>query len=81
MSHESRARLSWWSGIIGAWSMLDVFVLALLLFMLEGDRLISFDVRAGLYMLIISVGFYYLTLFLHTSFVRQASRKRQRASN
>ena len=80
MSHESRARLTWWSGIIGAWSMLDVFVLALLLFMLEGDRLISFDVRAGLYMLIISVGLYYLTLFLHTSFVRQASQKRQRAA-
>ena len=80
MSRESRVRLTWWSGIIGAWSMLDVFVLALLLFMLEGDRLIAFDVRAGLYMLIISVGLYYLTLFMHTSFVRQASGKRKKAS-
>ena len=80
MSHDNRTRLTWWSGIIGAWSMLDVFVLALLLFMLEGDRLIAFDVRAGLYMLIISVGLYYLTLFMHTSFVRQASHKRKKAS-
>lgn len=80
MSHDNRARLTWWSGIIGAWSMLDVFVLALLLFMLEGDRLIAFDVRGGLYMLIISVGLYYLTLFMHTSFVRQASRNRKKAS-
>ena len=74
LSDETRSRVRWWSGIIGAWSMLDVFVLALLLFMVEGDRLIAFEVRGGLYMLIISVGFYYLTLFLHAAQVRQVSR-------
>ena len=74
LSTETRSRVGWWSEIIGAWSMLDVFVLALLLFMVEGDRLIAFEVRGGLYMLIISVGFYYLTLFLHTARVRSVSR-------
>ena len=79
LSQERRIRLSWWSGIIGAWSMLDVFVLALLLFMLEGDRLISFEVRGGLYMLMISVGLYYLTLFMHASQLRRASRAKAQA--
>ena len=74
LSDEIRSRVRWWSGIIGAWSMLDVFVLALLLFMVEGDRLIAFEVRGGLYMLIISVGFYYLTLALHAAQVRRVSR-------
>ncbi|MEE3328363.1 MAG: paraquat-inducible protein A [Myxococcota bacterium] len=80
LSRETRSRLSWWSGIIGAWSMLDVFVLALLLFMLEGDRLIAFEVRGGLYMLIISVGLYYLTLFMHASQLRRASRTKSQVS-
>lgn len=79
LSQESRNRVSWWSGIIGAWSMLDVFVLALLLFILEGDRLISFEVRGGLYMLMISVGLYYLTLFMHASQLRRASHDKEQA--
>ena len=50
------------SSTLGAWSMLDVFTLALLLFLTEGESLIKFQIREGLYAIIVSVAIYYITV-------------------
>ncbi|MAT82612.1 MAG: hypothetical protein CMJ29_13330 [Phycisphaerae bacterium] len=56
-------RIMWrLSTIFGAWSMLDVFALALLLFLTEGENLVKFEVKSGLYAIIVSVVIYYITV-------------------
>ncbi|MCH2134155.1 MAG: paraquat-inducible protein A [Phycisphaerales bacterium] len=72
MNRRWRRGLDMWSSIIGAWSMLDVFGLALLLFLTEGARLVKFEIHTGLYMIIVAVGIYYLTLFVGTLAIRRA---------
>lgn len=65
---QKRARIA--SSVLGAWSMLDVFALSLLLFLIEGDRLIGFQVRSGLYVIILSVCVYYLALLVDSQLPR-----------
>ena len=63
-----------WSSTLGAWSMLDVFALALLLFMTEGAALIGFDIRPGLYAILISLAVYYFTLMIGAYAIRRVIR-------
>ena len=62
MNRFMRRLVHHWSGIIGAWSMLDVFGLALLLFLTEGANLVKFNINSGLYVIIGSVALYYLAV-------------------
>ena len=54
------------STILGSWSMLDVFTLALLLFLTEGENLIKFQIKEGLYAIIVAVVIYYITVMFGT---------------
>ncbi len=74
MRESMRNRVNWGSSVVGAWSMLDVFILALLLFSIEGSRLVKFEIQAGLYLLVLSVMVYYVTVWAHLQLLRKASR-------
>jgi uncharacterized paraquat-inducible protein A len=41
-----------WLDLVARWSMLDVFGLALILILTEGQRMVRTDIRTGLYCLI-----------------------------
>lgn len=75
MRRRWRQFVDLWSSTLGAWSMLDVFALALLLFMTEGAALIGFDIRPGLYAILISLGIYYLTLMIGSYAIRRMIRR------
>ena len=75
MRRRWRRFVDLWSSTVGAWSMLDVFALALLLFMTEGAALIGFDIRPGLYAILISLGIYYLTLMIGSYAIRRMIRR------
>ena len=76
MRNGLRKFLNLWSSTVGAWSMLDVFALALLLFMTEGAALIGFDIRPGLYAILISILVYYITMMIGTYVIKRSIRKR-----
>jgi uncharacterized paraquat-inducible protein A len=59
------------SEAIGDWAMLDVFALALVLFLFEGSQLVKFKIQDGLYMIIVAVVVYYITLFVGVRLVRR----------
>ncbi len=75
MRRTLRGFLGLWSSTLGAWSMLDVFALALLLFMTEGSALIGFDIRPGLYAILISLGIYYFTLMIGSYAIKRVIRR------
>ena len=64
-----------WSGIIGAWSMLDVFALALLLFLTEGANLVKFKIDNGLYVIIGSVVLYYVAVSISTYAIHRIMKR------
>ncbi len=67
--------MAWWSSSLVAWSMLDVFALALLLFMAEGGRMVKFEVRSGFYMIILSVAIFYLVWGVNEHLIRRQKRR------
>lgn len=78
MRRHWRRFLDLWSSTLGAWSMLDVFALALLLFMTEGSALIGFDIRPGLYAILVSLVVYYVTLMIGSYVIRRVIRRGHR---
>ena len=74
MHRRWRKFVDLWSSTLGAWSMLDVFALALLLFMTEGSALIGFDIRPGLYAILGSLVVYYVTLMIGSYAIRRVIR-------
>ena len=74
MNRLIRRYLWRWSSIFGGWSMLDVFALALLLFLTEGSHLIPFEIKSGMYEILIAVAIYYVTVMFSGMAVRRVIR-------
>ena len=68
---KNRNRLIFWLGILGKWSMLDVFVVALIVLMTQSKALVGAEPRSGLYLFGASV----LVSMLATLMVERAARK------
>ena len=49
LPEESRSRLLHWLGILGKWSMLDVFVVAILIVLVKLGPFVKVEPRAGVY--------------------------------
>lgn len=46
---SARARILWWVDVLGRWSMLDVFVVAVTIVLTQSKSFLDADARAGLY--------------------------------
>jgi paraquat-inducible protein A len=52
---ETRGKLLFWLGVLGKWSMLDVFVVALLIVLTQSKSFVDASPRAGLYVFAIAI--------------------------
>ena len=75
LADEPRARLLHWLGVLGKWSMLDVFVVAILIVLVKIGPLAKIEPRAGVYVFASAIG----TSMLTTMYVERLARRPRRS--
>ncbi len=71
LAHEQRAALLHWLSLLGKWSMLDVFVVAILIVLVKLGPLVHVEPRAGVYVFAAAI----ISSMLTTMYVERIARK------
>jgi len=73
---EKRTRLLHWLGILGKWSMLDVFVVAILIVLVKLGPLVKIEPRVGVYVFAAAIVSSMLTTMYIEHLAKRSSRSR-----
>ncbi len=75
LPEERRARLLHWLGLLGKWSMLDVFVVAILIVLVKLGPLAKIEPRVGVYVFTAAIGCSMLTTMYVDWLARRSHRQ------
>ena len=73
---ENRARLLQWLGLLGKWSMLDVFIVAILIVVVKIGPLVKVEPRVGVYVFAAAIGASMLTTMYIERLAKHSLRAR-----
>jgi paraquat-inducible protein A len=79
LPEERRQGLLHWLGLLGKWSMLDVFVVAILIVLIKIGPLAKVEPRAGVYVFSLAIMASMLTTVYIDRLTRRSIRRRDRA--
>lgn len=76
LPEEQRSRLLHWLGILGKWSMLDVFVVAILIVLVKLGPFVKIEPRAGVYVFAAAIAVSMLTTMYVDMLAKRSFRSR-----